>query len=336
MPSQADTRNLRPSAGAPTDAPVVDVRDVAVVPTGTDNASAADYRAHPPANGVELDRGLTIECLSDDEYDLMMAACRPRGHFFYSVPQWGQRYTVVRRVDLADYGVNPYGWDDDRTLFDALAMSPLICDTTHCSEFAGRIITHEDGEQQVIPLYAFDARIAYRYGRERDWLDNNEANELAALLSAFWRIEPNWPPRVQRAMRYCERASQMPFLQESHPRLVTGLEAILNTNRSHISKQFRERVLALAEELGIGSVSKRLADRMYEARSQAYHGYDVRLFSGHPGATRSRSSIGREWGSVSPRMARSTVRALLGLLVRNGRGPDVKDVELMILRHELA
>jgi hypothetical protein len=29
------------------------------------------------------------------------------------------------------------------------------------------------------------------------------------------------------------------------------------------------------------------------------------------------------------------VRALLGLLVRSGRGPDVKDVELMVLRHEL-
>jgi hypothetical protein len=28
-------------------------------------------------------------------------------------------------------------------------------------------------------------------------------------------------------------------------------------------------------------------------------------------------------------------RALLGLLVRNRRGPDVKDIELMILRHEL-
>jgi hypothetical protein len=27
------------------------------------------------------------------------------------------------------------------------------------------------------------------------------------------------------------------------------------------------------------------------------------------------------------------VRALLGLLVRSGRGPGVKDVELMVLRH---
>jgi putative transposase len=30
-----------------------------------------------------------------------------------------------------------------------------------------------------------------------------------------------------------------------------------------------------------------------------------------------------------------TVRALLGLLVRSPRGLDIKDIELMILRHEL-
>ena len=30
------------------------------------------------------------------------------------------------------------------------------------------------------------------------------------------------------------------------------------------------------------------------------------------------------------------VRAVLGLLVRSRRGPDVKDVELLVLRHELA
>jgi putative transposase len=29
------------------------------------------------------------------------------------------------------------------------------------------------------------------------------------------------------------------------------------------------------------------------------------------------------------------LRSLLGLLVRSGRGPDVKDIELMVLRHEL-
>ncbi len=29
------------------------------------------------------------------------------------------------------------------------------------------------------------------------------------------------------------------------------------------------------------------------------------------------------------------LRALLGLLVRSRRGPDIKDIEVMVLRHEL-
>jgi hypothetical protein len=284
VPSQADSRNLRPAGKAPTDAPVRDVRDVAVVPTGTDDAPFEEFEAHPPADGVELGRGLTIERITDDEFNLLMAACRPRGHFYYGVVQWGQRYSFVRRVDPADYEVNPYGWDDDQTLRYALAMSRLIADTTHCSEFAARIVTHEDGEQQVIPLYGFDARIAYRYGRGRDWLDEEEARELVALADAFWRVEPDWSPRIRRAIRHLERASQMRFFGESQPRIVTGLEAVLTTNSSYVSKQFRERVTALADDLGVAGVSKRMADRMYEARSQAYHGDDVRLFSGHPGS----------------------------------------------------
>lgn len=66
----------------------------------------------------------------------------------------------------------------------------------------------------MIPLRSFDARIAYRYGRERDWLDAEEANELRELLAAFWQVELRWPGRIQRAIRHCERASQLPFFQE--------------------------------------------------------------------------------------------------------------------------
>jgi hypothetical protein len=284
LPSQADSRNLRPCARPPTGARVVRVRDVAIIPTQTDEATDEDYARHPPAEGADLGRSLTIERLSDDDYNLVMAACRPRGHFFIGVPQWGQRYTFVRDIDLANYEANPYGWDEDRTLSYSLALSRLVRDTVHCTEFAGRIVDHGDGQQQVIPLDDFNARVAYRYGRDRDWLDEVEAAELAALLERFWQVEPDWPPRVRRAIQHCERASQTPFFLESQPRIVTGLEAVLNSHPSHVTKQFRERVVAVADDLGIPNVSKRFADRMYEARSQAYHGEDVRLFSGHPGA----------------------------------------------------
>jgi hypothetical protein len=284
VPSQADSRNLSPCAGPGTGAAIRAIRDVAVVPTGTDDATADDFRDHPPAESADLGRGLTIERLSDAEYELVMAAARPRGHFFYAEPQWGQRYAFVRRVERAQYDEAPYAWDSDKTLSYALALARLVRDTSHCAEFAVRFVDFGDDAQQVIPLYGFESRLAYRYSRTRDWLDAAEAQELAALLVAFWQVEPEWPDRIRRAIRQCERASQTPFLQESQPRIITGLESIVNTSRQHVSKQFRERVVALAAEVDVEGISKSLADRQYAARSQAYHGSDVALFSGHPGS----------------------------------------------------
>jgi hypothetical protein len=323
VPDQADSRNLRPAAVAPTKVPVREVRDIAVVPTRTDAATGEDFRVHPPASGVQLGRGLTIERLSNADYALLMASCVARGHYFFAVPQWGQRYAFVRRVPLEDYEANKYGWDDDHTLSYALQMSRLIRDNSHCSEFAARIVDHEDDEQQVIPLASFDARLAFRYGRERDWLDAGEADELRDLLTAFWQVEPDWPARVQRAMRHCERASQLPFFQESQPRLVTALEAILNTSTSHVSKQFRERVPALAAELGIDGISKRMADRQYEARSQAYHGGEVRLFSGHPGSAAPELTEPEERVLAETRLLQQVIRRAMRLAIEDASIRDL-------------
>jgi hypothetical protein len=104
------------------------------------------------------------------------------------------------------------------------ALSWLVRDNTHCSEFAGRIFTDAEGGKEVLPVRGVEFRLAYRYARDRGWLD--AAAELSPLLNAFLQVEPDWPPRIRRAINFCERASQTIFLLESQPRLVTGLEAL--------------------------------------------------------------------------------------------------------------
>ncbi len=287
------------------------VRDIAIVPTGTDDAPVEEYRDHLPADGVDLGHGVSIEHLSDDDYNLMMAACVPRGHFFFNVPQWGQRYAFVLEVELDDYEEKPYAWDTKQTLSSALAMSRFVRDNVHCSEFAGRLVEHEDGEQQVIPLIGFELRLAYRYGRDRDWLDANDAAELRTLLDRFLQVEPALPSRVRRGIRNCDLASQTPYLSESQPRLVTGLEALLNTGPRHVSKQFQERTCALATELGINGVSGQMLDRMYDFRSKAYHGDEIHLLSGDPNnqpeiAEQHRELVGE--ARLLQRVLRATVR----------------------------
>ncbi len=290
------------------------VRDIAIVPTGTDDAPVEEYRDHPPADGVDLGHGVSIEHLSDDDYNLMMAACVPRGHYFFAEQQWGQRYAFVLQVELDDYEDKPDDWDTKQTLSSALAMSRFVRDNVHCSEFAGRLVEHEDGEQQVIPLADFEFRLAYRYGRDRDWLDADDADdaaELRTLLDRFLQVGPAWPSRVRRGIRNCERASQTPYLSESQPRLVTGLEALLSTNLGHVGKQFRERTGALATEFGIDGVSEQMLGRMYDFRSGAYHGDEIHLLSSDPNrqpeiAEQHRELVGE--ARLLQRVLRATVR----------------------------
>jgi hypothetical protein len=49
------------------------------------------------------------------------------------------------------------------------------------------------------------------------------------------------------------------------------------------------------------------------------------------------ASLGKDWedGCKALSLLYLFVRALLGVLVRSRRGLDVKDIELMVLRHEL-
>lgn len=294
-----------------------------MIPTVFDEATDADFEAHPPADASDLGHGLSLVRLSHDEAELVMNASSPRGHFYIPVRQFGQRYSFVSEVDLAAYQERPFGWDTDQRLGASIAMSRLVRDSAHCAEFAGRLIDYEDGEQQVVPLYGFEFRLAYRLKQDRGWLDAAEAAELAALVDAYLSVEPNWPTRVRRAINSCDRASQLPYLSESQPRLVTGLEALLSTHSTQLTKLFRERVYALAQDLGIEGLSKTLLDRMYKARSQAYHGSEVRLFSGDPEAPR---------GVLSPSQQRAVNETiLLQQVLRSAVRKTIEDADFRAL-----
>jgi hypothetical protein len=63
---------------------------------------------------------------------------------------------------------------------------------------------------------------------------------------------------------------------------VSGLEALLKTERHYATKQFRERAAALADELGIHGISENWAEEIYDARSDWVHGSSVKLFALDP------------------------------------------------------
>ncbi|HEU4658485.1 MAG TPA: hypothetical protein VFR97_13210 [Capillimicrobium sp.] len=280
--------------GPVTDAGIASIRDVILCPTGAGGGNADDYRAHPPVASpmfrrleesdprpAHLGRNLRIDRLSDDEADIVLRACTPRGHNFAPVKQFGQRYTFILDVDPQQWEIRPHGWDPDGVLHDALAMSRLVRDHGFSLEYAARIITWQDGKQ-VVTWTRGPLTNAFTVRHERDWLTYDEAEQLAQLLDSYWAVKDHLPPRVTRAMWRAEYATSIQWGDVSLPTIVSGLEALLKTERGYATKQFKERATALASEVGVDGVTEEWAESIYDARSDWVHGASVKLFALDP------------------------------------------------------
>jgi hypothetical protein len=147
----------------------------------------------------------------------------------------------------------------------------------------------------VIPFQGYDSRLAYRFDpTRRDWLDEPEAHALRALLEIYWRDRDELPDRLGQALRAGEDAVRQHYLERSLPLIVTGLEALINTSKTEVTKQFAVRVPALAIELGVAGVSRSLAQRLYRARSESSHGQRIALFEPwSPAPARRRRALDR-------------------------------------------
>lgn len=264
--------------GPDTKAPATRVRDVIVCPTDPSGPVGDVIRDHPPigssaffrglvgADPQDLGRGVRIEHLPRDEATLVMNACSPRGHHFVPMRQFGQRYSFVLELDVQEWHENPFRWDPDGLLWDALALSRLIRDNGCSTEYAARIVDYEDGQQTVVYALGAESKNIYRLRKTRDWLDAVEGQELRDLLEAYWATEAA-PERVRRAAWRAEWASWLRWADLAIPILVSGLESLLKTDHRRATRQFVHRATALAHELSIEGVTTELCEEMYDARS---------------------------------------------------------------------
>ncbi len=251
------------------------VYDVLLVMT-SEAGTFEEHRAYPPAGdpSAQLGRGLSIQQPASDLVGLVMNACEFRGHYFFPERQYGCRYALLLEQPLSE--AYTFRWDPEQVIRDALALSRLVRDNDHSTEYAARVTEYDGGELRVMPHDGGESRYVYRMLNERDWLDAAEAETLAGLLAAFWSVG-ELPRRLQRTLWASEHVAWERYLDVILPSLVAALEGMLNTSKQQVERQFRTRVPALAEELGVPDVSKRLCRRMYEARSQGAHGTDIDL-----------------------------------------------------------
>jgi hypothetical protein len=278
------------SPGPPTSASVSGVRDVILCAKGEEDTDGDEFRDHPPVGSrdwvgyvdpekedkrvgsIELGRDVQIERLDSETAELVMNACTPRGHYFFAIRQFGQVYSFVRHLPPTEHEENPYRWDPDGLLQHALMFSRLIRDNGYSTQYAVRITDYEDGEQQVVYLPSSQDAIIFRLRRDREYLDGPEAEELAALLGAYWEAADALPARVEEAIW---RVAITPRFQNGkavNSYLCGGLEALLKTRQGPVTNQFKRRVRSLATELGLDGIDKEFLRRIYKERSDWVHG----------------------------------------------------------------
>lgn len=249
--------------------------DVLIVSTSHEAGTFEEFEAHPPAGepAVELGRGIAIERLPHEEAEAYMDACEPRGMDPPAARQFGQRYALLRRN-----APNPdhLTWDPDGAILAAVALSRLVLPNPTGAEYAMRVIDYEGGQRRLVPL-GFEARFAAYVAdpSERDWLDQAEAEALRELLTNYWRDEDQLPERARHALWLSEYGSRRRFVDIAWPHAVTALEALLNTDRDRLRRQFVTRASALASELGLANIDSSFLDDAYTVRSEGVHGTRV-------------------------------------------------------------
>ena len=272
-----DARRLDPITRAPTEAPPIRMRDVLLVPWSD---AQGDERQFQPVRErpVELGRDLVLVRFDADEVELLVNACLPRGHYFVAQMQDPFLYGFERELDPANYR-DRFAWDSDGAIKVALQLSRLVVDNGYSTEFAARVVDHEDGQKQVVPhvMHLFRFMPTYRLREDRDWLTEEEATELRDLIDAYWASMDDLPVRVARALSLSEGVVHTGVLERALVLLMMGVEALLNTNKERVVKQLTTRMPLVAGEVGVAGISRRYSRRMYDDRSHPAHGQELKL-----------------------------------------------------------
>jgi hypothetical protein len=273
------SRELEQESGLPH---IASVRDVLVIPSPGHHADPQDWVDNPPVQeAVDLGNGVILERLRGDDGDLaeqVIHASIPRGQNYDALRQFGQLYSLWCDIPDAEWeGPGMFHWDPSRAITDVVALSRFVLDNANGFEFAGRVFDRTDNHRRIAPLTGHDGRTAYRSRKDRFWLTTAEAGTLRELLDQYRAVKDLLPSRVTRALWQADLSAYSRYIDDAATRIVTGLEALLNTGEDEaIVAQFVRRSQALASVLEIDT-SRTYWSWVYEVRSRAVHGDESKL-----------------------------------------------------------
>ena len=244
-------------------------RDVVIHMGGDLSANNPDVGDVPPIyERTDLSDQLWIGHLDADTAKIIMETCEPKA--LGLTPPARQRahlYAFVRELP-SDSEI--LWWDTDHQLTAAVAVSRLIRPTSIGFAYAARVGIESGAVKEVLPaeIRGISRDAFLSPSRTRDWLTRGDAEGLRQLVPLLWS---QLPRRVHNALWHHEYAARTYYLDHRWTLVVTGLEALVHTDRRHSTAQFTGRVTKLASELGI-TLSDADAREAYNLRSQLAHG----------------------------------------------------------------
>ena len=225
----------------------------------------------PIENQICLYNDIHIGKCSEELWTQVFAACRPAGFSHSPCPQFGQRYAFWNRNPAEPSG---YDWDSDHSLQTAVALSRLVHPTSIGLEYSARVKLHSTGQVKEIIPGPVNGPLAQAYVADtatHNWLTEADAKALRQLLGSFYAVSADLPPRLRRALWNHEYAAVLSWMEVRWTVVATALEALIHTDRERSTKQFVNRVTALATRVGV-DFSHRDAEQAYDYRSSLAHG----------------------------------------------------------------
>ena len=234
--------------------------------------SPDEFTASPPLTcPFSLAPDLMIDKIDHEVANIILDMGDPAPYgMMKPVRQFAQLYSFVRTIPAP---CSTYEWDRDSRLQTCVALSRLVHPTSISLRYAARVRLGESNQVQDIFLadirgVGVDPFLADP--EARDWLTHSDAERLKQLLAAL--DSKSLPPRVSRALWQHEYAIRTYYIEVRWTLVATGLEALVHTDRSNSTLQFKERVSKMAADLGIADFRQADAANAYEIRSRLAHG----------------------------------------------------------------
>jgi len=232
-----------------------------------DNES--EFQSAPPVDErIPLSQGVWIEKLDDELATSIMEVCEP-AWLGQSRPSRlsSQLYTFVRELEPANHPV--FHWDEDHRLLGTIGLSRLIHPTRVGFVYAARVQIEEGRLTKAVPAkMAGVSREAFiSPAQKRDWLTREEVIELARIAP---KVTGKLAPRIHKALWFHEYSARSYYLDVRWTLVCVGLEPLIHTDEHRSTEQFKLRVAALAQEVGV-SLSVTEAHTGYTLRSEVVH-----------------------------------------------------------------